>query len=59
VTAQEVFEQIGKHIPLILDGGKTPGGVSSTVVDCTKDEIEILREGPISQAELDGALGNV
>ncbi len=56
VTAQEVFEQIGKHIPLILDGGKTPGGVSSTVVDCTKDEIEILRKGPISQQAIQAAL---
>lgn len=56
VTAQEVFEQIGDHIPLILDGGKTPGGVSSTVIDCTKDVIEILRMGPISQQDLEEAL---
>lgn len=56
VNAQEVFEQIGKHIPLILDGGKTPGGLSSTVVDCTKDEIKILRLGPINQQELEAAL---
>lgn len=57
VTAQEVFEQIGEHIPLILDGGKTPGGLPSTVLDCTRDEIKILRVGPISQAELEAALG--
>lgn len=56
VTAQEVFAQIGKHISLILDGGKTPGGVSSTVVDCTKVEIEILRKGPISQQAIEAAL---
>ncbi len=56
VTAQEVMQQIGEHIPLILDGGKTPGGVSSTVVDCTQDEIKILRVGPISQQALETAL---
>jgi L-threonylcarbamoyladenylate synthase len=57
VSAKEVFEQIGEVVPLILDGGKTPGGLSSTVVDCTTDEIRILREGPVSQAELEAALG--
>ena len=52
VTAQEVFEQLDGRIALILDGGKTPGGVPSTLVDCTGDEIQILREGPISKEEL-------
>ena len=52
VTAQEVFEQLDGRIALILDGGKTPGGVPSTLVDCTGAEIQILREGPISKEEL-------
>ncbi|WKZ39634.1 MAG: L-threonylcarbamoyladenylate synthase [Anaerolineales bacterium] len=51
-TAQEVDEQLNGRIPLILDGGKTPGGVPSTLVDCTGDEPVILREGPISLDEL-------
>lgn len=51
-TAQEVYEQLNGRIPLILDGGKTPGGVPSTLVDCTGDEPVILREGPISLDEL-------
>ena len=34
VTAQDVYDQIGAQIPLILDGGKAPGGLSSTVVEC-------------------------
>jgi L-threonylcarbamoyladenylate synthase len=52
VTAQEVHEQLGGRIPLIIDGGRTPGGVPSTLVDCTGKEIRILRDGPISLAEL-------
>lgn len=52
VTAREVFEQLNGRIALILDGGKTPGGVPSTLVDCTGAEIQILREGPISKEEL-------
>jgi L-threonylcarbamoyladenylate synthase len=47
-TAEEVFTQLGGRINLILDGGKTPGGVPSTVVDCTTQELKILREGPIT-----------
>ena len=56
VTAQEVDEQLGGRIPLIVDGGKTPGGVPSTLVDCTGPELRVLREGPISLDELLSAL---
>ncbi len=48
LTAEEVAENLGGMIDLILDGGKTPGGVPSTVLDCTQAEPIILREGPIS-----------
>lgn len=51
-TAEEVFAQLNGRIELIVDGGKTPGGIPSTVVDCTSDEIKILREGPISLEEI-------
>jgi L-threonylcarbamoyladenylate synthase len=55
-TAEEVFAQLDGRIPLIIDGGRTQGGVPSTVVDCTTDELKILREGPISLHELLSAL---
>jgi L-threonylcarbamoyladenylate synthase len=58
VTAQEVYEQLAGRIALIIDGGKTPGGVPSTLVDCTTPELKILREGPISLQELYSALNN-
>jgi L-threonylcarbamoyladenylate synthase len=51
-TAQEVYNQLNGRIPLILDGGKTRGGVPSTLVDCTGEKPVILREGPITLAEL-------
>jgi L-threonylcarbamoyladenylate synthase len=56
VTAQEVYEQLGGRIALILDGGKTPGGVPSTLVDCTSAELKVLREGPLSLEQLRSAL---
>jgi L-threonylcarbamoyladenylate synthase len=51
-TAQEVYEQLHGRIPLILDGGKTQGGVPSTLVDCIGEAPVILREGPITLVEL-------
>jgi L-threonylcarbamoyladenylate synthase len=55
-SAAEVFAQLGGSIPLILDGGRTPGGKPSTVVDCTRPELVILRQGPISEGQLNEAL---
>jgi len=52
VTAQEVYEQLAGRIALIIDGGKTPGGVPSTLVDCTTAELRVLRDGPIALGEL-------
>lgn len=51
-TAQEVYKQLESRVPLILDGGECPGGIPSTVVDCSNDEPVILREGPISEQEI-------
>jgi L-threonylcarbamoyladenylate synthase len=56
-TAQEVMAQLGGRTALILDGGRTPGGIPSTVVDCIGAEPKILREGPVSKAEIWKILG--
>ncbi len=52
VTARDVLKQLDGRIPLIIDGGACPGGIPSTVVDCTKKEAVILREGGISEEEI-------
>jgi L-threonylcarbamoyladenylate synthase len=46
-SAQDVLEQLDGRIELLLDGGETPGGIPSTVVDCTQETLVILREGAI------------
>jgi L-threonylcarbamoyladenylate synthase len=55
-TAEEVFAQLNGRIELILDGGRTAGGVASTVVDCTQIEPVVLRVGPISLEEINSVL---
>lgn len=51
-TAEAVFHQIGTRLPLILDGGRTPGDRASTVLDLTTTPPRILREGPITREML-------
>jgi tRNA threonylcarbamoyl adenosine modification protein (Sua5/YciO/YrdC/YwlC family) len=55
-TADEVEEQIGSSIPLILDGGSTAGGQPSTVVELRGDRVHILRPGSIPESELEDFL---
>ena len=55
-SAQEVLGQLDGRIDLILDGGPTVGGIPSTVVDCTGDQLVIVRPGPIALEELQAAL---
>jgi L-threonylcarbamoyladenylate synthase len=58
-TAEEVIAQLDGRVALVLDGGRTPGGVVSTVVDCTTEPVKILRQGAISEAAISGALASV
>ncbi|MDP2974583.1 MAG: L-threonylcarbamoyladenylate synthase, partial [Anaerolineales bacterium] len=55
-TAEEVLVQLVGRIALIIDGGKTPDGVPSTVVNCAGAEPQILREGPITLAQIKAIL---
>ena len=55
-TADEVHRQLNGRVHLILDGGRTSGGIPSTVVNCTSDALTILREGPISLEAIESAL---
>jgi len=51
-NANEVLAQLEGRIELLLDGGDAPGGVPSTVVDCTGGEIKVLRQGAITAERL-------
>jgi L-threonylcarbamoyladenylate synthase len=46
--ADDVYAQLKGRIPLIIDGGRAPGNLPSTVVDCTGSELTILRTGSLS-----------
>ena len=55
--AQAVLQDLGGKVELLLDGGPTPGGLPSTVVDCSGKGFPILRQGPISEEQVRLYLG--
>ncbi|MDE6104722.1 MAG: threonylcarbamoyl-AMP synthase, partial [Clostridia bacterium] len=48
VTAEHVYTDLNGKVSLILDGGKSEGGIESTVLDCTGEIPVILRSGLIT-----------
>jgi L-threonylcarbamoyladenylate synthase len=58
-TAEHVARGLGGRADLILDGGATPYGIESTVLDLTGDMPRVLRPGVIDAEELERVLGPV
>jgi L-threonylcarbamoyladenylate synthase len=56
-TAREVADALGGAVSLILDGGPTPGGTASTILDLTVDPPRLIRSGPISRIAIETVLG--
>jgi len=53
LTAEEVGQQLGGKIDLIINRSQCPGGKESTIVDVTHEPPVILRQGIISSHEID------
>jgi L-threonylcarbamoyladenylate synthase len=50
--AQDVAQEFGQSIPLILDGGACTVGIESTIVEIDRHTINILRPGGVTQEQL-------
>jgi tRNA threonylcarbamoyl adenosine modification protein (Sua5/YciO/YrdC/YwlC family) len=57
-VAKDVIISFDGIIEAIIDGGRCPGGVESTVVDLTSSPYRVLREGALSIEELRETLKN-
>lgn len=44
-TAEDVVEYFGDSVDLVIDGGATPGGEPSTIVDTKNNIVRVLRHG--------------
>ncbi len=47
VCADEVEKYFGTDVDYIIDGGKTPGGLGSTLVGYKEEKLEVIREGQV------------
>ena len=54
LTSDDVYEQLPKIDGIVL--GTCKALQASTIVDCTKEKLQILRPGPISLEELESLL---
>jgi L-threonylcarbamoyladenylate synthase len=55
-TVEEAIAALGEAVDLYVDGGRTPGGVPSTVVALEGGEIRVLRRGALDPALVEQAL---
>jgi L-threonylcarbamoyladenylate synthase len=51
-SAEEVIRHFGDTLDIVIDGGKTPGGLPSTIVEVTGERVRIVRQGKISEGEV-------
>ena len=53
-TAVDALNQLAGWVTAVVDDGPSPHAAASTILDCTGDELKLLREGPISAKSLLG-----
>ena len=57
--AAHVAEELGPRVALILDGGRTPVGLESTVLDLSAAAAALLRPGAVTLEQLTGLFGPI
>lgn len=55
--AEDVREELGDRVDMILDGGRCPVGVESTIVDLSGAHPRLLRPGGVPREALESVLG--
>lgn len=58
-TAAAAYEQLGDDVSIYLEGGESPIGVASTVIDLTADVPRVLRQGAVSIDRIREVIGEV
>lgn len=58
VSAEHVYADLNGKIRLILDGGRSEGGIESTVLDCTGEVPVILRSGLVTKEMIASVAGD-
>jgi L-threonylcarbamoyladenylate synthase len=56
-TIEEIRARFGDAVAVYLDGGPSKGETGSTIVDLARRKPAVVREGPISAAEIERVIG--
>ena len=56
---EELSEKFKARVEVIVDGGKSPLGIESTILDLTKTLPKILREGAIKKETIEKVIGKI
>lgn len=57
--AEHVLRDMNGRIDLVIDGGPTPGGLESTVIDLTTTPARLLRPGLVTPREIEAVIGTI
>ena len=52
LNSAEAMRVFDGRVAAVLDDGISPQSMASTVVDCTSENLRVLREGPIAKHDL-------
>lgn len=58
-TAADVRDQLRDAVDLVIDGGRCPGGLASTVVDVSGNRPVLVRQGAVPLDEIESICGAV
>lgn len=58
-SAEDVIGMLGDKIDAILDWGPVPLGIPSTVINISEQNIDIIREGPVSKEKLESIIEEI
>lgn len=58
-TAQDVLEDVGGRIDMVVDGGPCVVGVESTVLDLTREPPRLLRPGGLPVEDIERVIGHI
>lgn len=56
--AEHVLEELEGRVDAVVDGGSSPVGLESTILDCTGEKFRILRPGFVTYQALEEILGD-
>jgi L-threonylcarbamoyladenylate synthase len=57
--AEDVREELGDRVALVLDGGECEVGLESTIVACLDGRVTLLRPGAVSRSQIADVAGQV